>query len=281
MCENEATEDEDEVDAEAEDDESEKDVEQLGDVEDLPPPVNVKNEDNELTSATVAAVRAGASEISYPFLCKRVLRFLRRRFEHFYDTPAAVAATRDTLVPLLYSPNPTTATLAAVALRGLANVAPRRYRARLARALALPVYKALLAAPLTSPMLVGALADCLDRCCTVSQRAVYEMVAVGSPVAVPLPSAGAVVATDNDKNYRADAVRAMMTTTARPRARMTMLLLSATARNNAATASCAHSTILPWTCCRIPLTTAPKSNYCDWLSARCAHCHALGAPTAI
>ena len=218
MCENEATEDEDEVDAEVdaeaeaeaeaenEDDESEKDVEQLGDAEDLPPLVSAKNEDDELTSATVAAVRAGANEISYLFLCKRVLRFLRRRFEHFYDTPAAVAATRDTLMPLLYSPNPTTATLAAVALRGLANAAPRRYRARLARALAVPVYKALLAAPLTSTMLVGALADCLDRCCTVSQRAAYEMFAVGSPVAVPLPSASAVVATENDKKYRDDSV---------------------------------------------------------------------------
>ena len=132
-------------------------------------------------------MREGASNLKYVFLCKRVLRFLRRRFEHFYDTPAALAETLAALTPLLGSRDQIDATLTAVAVRGLVIAAPRRHRGRFARAAALPMYAALLAAPLTSPLLVEALANCLDYCCTYSERAVFKVYALGSPVPVRLP----------------------------------------------------------------------------------------------
>jgi len=89
-------------------------------------------------------------------------------------------------MPLLSLPDQPTATLAAVALRGLASVS-HRHSARLAQSFAVPVYQALVAAPLTSPMMVEALANCLERYCEMDKSALYALFAVGSPVAVLPP----------------------------------------------------------------------------------------------
>ena len=162
--------------------------EHLGDREDLSSPVSTTNEDEELTSAITTAVRVNAEKITHLALVKRVLRFLRRRVVHCYDTPAAVAATRAALVPLLYSPVRTDAALAAIALCGLQAAAPRRYRARLARALTPALLPALLTAPLTNPLMIESLARAVRYAFLYSPYAGLAAWTANSPVPIELPS---------------------------------------------------------------------------------------------